>query len=88
VLLVGNDIDSDDPDTIIEIFEKYLDTTVFRNAEIIEIAKRSKEIKDYVANSNNQITYDNAKTMLNNASTILHEVENYYNHYNLTATNG
>ena len=85
VLLVGNDIDSDDPDTIIEIFEKYLDSTVFRNAEIIEIAKRSKEIKNYVAHSNNQITHDNAETMLNNASTILHEVEKYYNHYNFNS---
>ena len=41
--------------------------------------------ENYVANSNNQVTHDNAETMLNNASTILHEVEKYYNHYNFNS---
>ncbi|MEW6526084.1 MAG: HEPN domain-containing protein [Spirochaetota bacterium] len=80
VLLVDKDIDSDDPDRIIEIFEKYLQSTLFGNTNIIEIAKRSKEIKDNAVNSNGQIQYEQAEVILNNAKTILHEVERYYSH--------
>jgi len=80
VLLVDKGIDSDDPDMIIEIFEKYFQSTLFGNTTIIEIAKRSKEIKDNVINSNGQIQCEQAELMLNNATTILHEVEQYYSH--------
>ncbi|MEJ5360960.1 MAG: HEPN domain-containing protein [Spirochaetota bacterium] len=80
VFLVDKDIDSDDPDRIIEIFEKYLQSTLFGNTKIIEIAKQSKEIKDYAVNSNGQIQYEQAEVMLNNATAILHEVERYYSH--------
>ncbi len=80
VFLVDKDIDSDDPDRIIEIFEKYLQSTLFGNTTIIEIARRSKEIKDFAVNSNGQIQYEQAEVMLNNATTILHEVERYYSH--------
>ncbi|HOJ30311.1 MAG TPA: HEPN domain-containing protein [Spirochaetota bacterium] len=80
VLLVDKGIDSDDPDRIIEIFEKYLQSTLFGNTTIIEIARRSKEIKDFAVNSNGQIQYEQAEVMLNNATTILHEVERYYSH--------
>lgn len=80
VLLVDKDIDSDDPDKIIEIFEKYLQSTLFENTKIIEIAKRSKELKDYVVNSNGQIQCEYAEVMLNNAIVILNEVEQYYSH--------
>lgn len=77
ILLVDKDIDSDDPDKIIEIFEKYLQSTLFENTNIIEIAKRSKELKDYAVNSNGQIQCKHAEIMLNNATTILNEVEQY-----------
>ncbi len=80
VLLVDHDIDSDDPDKIIEIFEKYMESTPFGNTKIIEIAKRSKEIKDHAVNSNGQIKCDQAEVMLNNATAILNEVERYYSH--------
>ncbi|MCX8124469.1 MAG: HEPN domain-containing protein [Spirochaetes bacterium] len=80
VLLVDKDFDSDDPDRIIEIFEKYFETTLFGNTKIIEIAKRSKELKDYATNSNGQIQYEHAEEILHNATTILHEVEKYYCH--------
>jgi len=80
VLLIDKDIDSDDPDKIIDIFEKYFDSTLFGNTEIIEIAKRSKELKDYAVNSNGQIQCEHAEVMLNNATTILNEVEQYYSH--------
>jgi len=80
VLLVDKDIDSDDPDRIIEVFEKYLQLTLFGNTNIIEIAKRSKELKDYAVNSNGQIQCEHAEVMLNNAITILNEVERYYSH--------
>ncbi|MGQ9841944.1 MAG: HEPN domain-containing protein [Spirochaetota bacterium] len=80
VLLVDKDIDSDDPDKIIEIFEKYLQLTLFGNTNIIEIAKRSKELKDYTVNSNGQAQCEHAEVMLNNATTILNEVEQYYSH--------
>ena len=77
VLLVDKDIDSDDPDKIIDIFEKYFDSTLFGNTDIIEIAKRSKEIKDYAINSNGQVQCEHAQEMLNNATTILNEVEQH-----------
>lgn len=80
VLLVDKDFDSDDPDRIIEIFEKYLQSTLFGNTTIIEIAKRSKELKDYAVNSNGQIQCEHAEVMLNNATTILNEIERYSSH--------
>ncbi len=80
VFLVDKDIDSDDPDRIIEIFEKYLQSALFVNTNIIEIAKRSKEIKDYAVNSNGHIQYEQAQVMLNNATAILHEAQRYYSH--------
>ncbi len=78
VLLIDKDIDSDDPDRIIEIFEKYLESTLFGNTKIIEIAKRSKELKDYAVNSNGHIQCEHAQEILRNATTILNEIERHY----------
>ncbi len=80
VLLINKEIDSDDPDRIIEVFEKYLDSTLFGDTHIIEIAKRSKELKDFAVNENGNINYEHAEAMLKNATMIFQEVEKHYPH--------
>lgn len=77
VLLIEKEIDSDDPDKIIEIFEKNFDAALLRNTEIIETAKRSKKMKEYVSSSDVHIRFDEADAMLHNAARIVDDIQKY-----------